>query len=60
VAVLRAFMSQNKYQPHVNMPERVAAAYWEGGLTRAEAQRIFDEQGKVITAHGQGLIKLDL
>jgi hypothetical protein len=52
--------SPNKYRPSVNMPERVVAAYWQGSLTRAEAQKIFDEYGATITAQGKALIQQDL
>lgn len=50
----------NKYSPMVNKPEAVAAAYWNGGLTREEAQRVFDEYGKVMTMQGNAIVRLDM
>ncbi len=50
----------SKYSPMVNKPENVAAAYWNGGITREECQLVFDEYGKVITAQGQAIVKMDM
>lgn len=52
--------SPNKYQPPVNMPERVAAAYWQGALTRQEAQKVFDEYGAAIQGLGKAMAQLDM
>jgi hypothetical protein len=37
-----------------------AARYWEGPLTRAEAQKVFDEMAGVIQKTQETLVKLDL
>ena len=50
----------SKYQPAVNMPERVVASYWEGALTRGEAQRVFDEYGKGISGLAGAVQRLDM
>lgn len=50
----------NKYQPKINMPEAAAAAYWNGGLTRTEAQKVFDEYGAAIQGLGKAMAQLDM
>lgn len=42
------------------MPENVAAAYWQGPITRAEAQKIFDEYGRAISDQAMAITKLDM
>lgn len=37
-----------------------AARYWEGPLTRAEAQKVFDETAGVIQKTQETLVKLDM
>jgi len=39
--------------------DKVQAKYWNGFLTRTEAQKVFDEQGQVITAQAMAIQKLD-
>lgn len=53
-------MSQSKYRPNVNMPERALAAYWEGPITRKEGQGVFDEFRQAVGKMAQGLQTLDL
>lgn len=50
----------NKYQPAVNMPENVAAAYWQGSVTRAEVQKVFDEYAQAISQQAIAITKLDM
>lgn len=39
--------------------EKHLAMYWQGPLTRAEAQKVFDETAQVIKAHHDVITKLD-
>lgn len=39
--------------------DHVQAKYWNGFITRTEAQKVFDEQGQVITAQAMAIQKLD-
>lgn len=50
----------NKYQPKVNMPENIQAAYWNGPITRKEAQAVFDDYGRAISAQALAITKVDM
>jgi hypothetical protein len=39
--------------------EKHLAAYWNGPITRAEAQKVFDEQAVVIMKQAEMITKLD-
>jgi hypothetical protein len=39
--------------------DKVTAKYWNGFITRTEAQKVFDEQGQVITHQAMAIQKLD-
>lgn len=39
--------------------DHVQAKYWGGPISRAEAQKVFDEYGQVITAQAKAIQKLD-
>lgn len=38
----------------------VQAAYWNGPLTRKEAQQVFDENAEVIQAQGQAIMAMNM
>lgn len=40
--------------------QHAQAAYWNGSLTRAEAQKVFDETAAVVSHHQQTIMKLDM
>lgn len=39
--------------------DHVQAKYWNGFITRTEAQKVFDEQGQVIMQQAMAIQKLD-
>lgn len=51
----------NRYLPTANaMTENVAAAYWQGPLTRAEAQKVFDEYAATFRRQATALTQQDM
>lgn len=40
--------------------EKHLAAYWNGPVTRAEVQKVFDETANVIKSHHEIITKLDM
>jgi hypothetical protein len=39
--------------------DHIQAKYWNGFITRTEAQKVFDEQGQVIMSQAMAIQKLD-
>ena len=51
---------RSKYFSDHATPDQLQAQYWEGKITRAEAQKIFDEFGEALNATQGQLTALNL
>lgn len=51
---------EGKNVPQPNLTGDPQAAYWLSGISRREAQKVFDEYGAALGSMGMGLSALDL